>query len=106
MENMPGNYANKINADKINAARTLKKIGASGGDILGKKAMRARNTLGSNLKADYVANNAISRGEAQASKNSTEPKFVGGQVNLQTGAPKPGVRGQDRLMGGSSNARK
>ena len=96
--NLPGNYANKINA-----ARTLKKIGASGGDILGKKAMRARNTLGSTPKADYVANNAISRGEAQASENSTEPKFVGGQVNLQTGAPKPGVKGQDRLMGGSSN---
>ena len=98
MQNLPGNYANKMNA-----ARTLKKIGASGGDILGKKAMDARNILGGK-KGDYVANNAISRGEEQRSKNSTKPIFVGGQVNLQTGAPKPGVKGQDRLMGGSSNA--
>lgn len=119
MENMGGNFANKLNAARYIQNNARKEV------LLGKDSPQqqqvtdaqldsARRTLGNSSKANAVADNSARRGALSGNKMNvqagigTRPSLIPGKTNLKTGAQGPGtiIRGANSSIGGSRYQRK
>jgi|GEM_PF-6705125 hypothetical protein len=119
MENMGGNFANKLNAARTlrNSAEQEVMLGQGTPDQqkgVNNMLDRAKNTLGNSPKANAVASNSARRGALSGNvKNvvagiGTAPSLIPGKTNLKTGAQGPGtiIRGANASIGGAKHVRK
>lgn len=119
MNNMGGNFANKLGAARYiqRNARNQVLLGENSAPqqkVINAQLDRARETLGNSSKANAVADNSATRGALSGNKMNvqagigTRPSLIPGKTNLKTGVQGPGtiIRGANSSIGGSRYQRK